>query len=421
MKCGLWFHSHRLSESGERLFIHHRFPDYYSTAYDMQGRSVGVNEGSGDIKLRWKKDDGSKAIVCLKVKPAIPGAGANTQSRSVSFTEHGIDIVDAQGNPFRFQVRQDLVAPASVPRNALAGIDLRSGPLALELWKAVRSAHGYQVEEEKEVHEAKDWGLVKGVTAIARNATQEKPKQNRSPHPLDALYPLDEFLKQRFPNGGVFRTAAADRIEGSTEDLQAFAVFLEQPEWCKHPFYDFWHTALTRVPADVALLGKNLMILRSCRQEKTRPYSKLVEHYENSQDRCVRESVYHIGPPKSALKDPFRTEAANQDDDADAAEAPVAGPSQGRPKRAPKKTPASYKNGRHAIGTRPTAAANTGKGEEGEIDAGDEDEETIIDITERRPAGAGSARKGKGKRRAPALSMGEGMQEGDTKRARLGD
>lgn len=301
LRCGLWFHRNKLKDDGRKVIIVSLFPDYYATAYDMQGRAVGVAESCGSMVLRWLRDDGSKVDVRLNVKPAKPGAKINDQSRFVSFTEEGIDIVDAQGNPLRFQVRTDMLAPASVTRAALAGTE--GGLMTLELWKAVRRAHDHKVEDDEIVADAQKWDQEKGLKAIARTAKAEKPRQNRPPGTQDANYLLDEFLKQRFPSSGIFRTQSADRLADSTEDLQAFVAFLKTPEFLQHPYQVFWHAALTRSPPDVALLGKNLRVLRSVKQVKSVRHSgdNLVASVP------VKETVFHIGPPGSALDDAFAT------------------------------------------------------------------------------------------------------------------
>jgi hypothetical protein len=62
---------------------------------------------------------------------------------------------------------------------------------------------------------------------MSATAREEKPRQNRPPQPFDANHPLDQFLNGRFPEGGRFRTAQKDRVQSSTEDLQAFVQFLK--------------------------------------------------------------------------------------------------------------------------------------------------------------------------------------------------
>lgn len=331
-KCGLWFQKAKKSATGDAKWVHSHFPDQYVSAYDMQGRNVGVLESNGGLILRWMKSSSEKVNVRLHVKPAIPRIrprfGLNTHARAVDFTEHGIDVVDAWGNAFRSYLRKGEPFQASVLRESLASTE--SGPVALELWKAVREAHGHEVPEDAEMDDTKDWLGGKGIKALARNAKSEKPVQNRPPLANDALYPLDEFLKFRFPNGGTFRTAPVDRVLDSTEDMQAFDDFLKAPEWRKHPYADFWHGMLAGKP-DVAWLEKNLMVLRSLKQVRHRPRNLVTKEY-------VRETFFELGPPGSAPTNPFETLAADAEEEEDAEDLAESQASQqprgdGRPKR----------------------------------------------------------------------------------------
>ncbi|KAL4782839.1 hypothetical protein BJX76DRAFT_368837 [Aspergillus varians] len=104
----------------------------------------------------------------------------------------------------------------------------KNGQLLQELWRAVRSELGHKT-----------------------------PRQNRPPRVHDANFLLYNFLNERFPNGDVT----------STEDLREFVNakwldMLDRP----HPF--------------IAILAPNIRAYRSCKTQKTYPYT-----------------VFYVGPP----------------------------------------------------------------------------------------------------------------------------
>lgn len=70
-----------------------------------------------------------------------------SQSRFTSFTEDGIEIVDAKGTPLRAQMRKTTQASASVPKAALAGTE--GGKTALQMWKAFCRARGHEVPDDE--------------------------------------------------------------------------------------------------------------------------------------------------------------------------------------------------------------------------------------------------------------------------------
>lgn len=119
------------------------------------------------------------------------------------------------------------------------------GQNLVDLWKAVLKAHDQAVPAvvvQTADANAKDWSHLSGVGVdlLTGYARSESPKQNRAPQENDMIYLLDEIIKQRFPNGGVFRSSDPARYPDSTADLQAFFQFIETPEWRNHPCTPEW-------------------------------------------------------------------------------------------------------------------------------------------------------------------------------------
>lgn len=382
LQNGLWFHRHQLSSTGEKLRIRNKFPDEYSTSYDLQGRNVGVTPSSGFIRIPWLKDNGQACIVNLCVKLAIPPAKRAFEPRALHFTQAGIDIVDSGGNPFRFQVNKDQEATATVTKEALPGT--QNGTDAYEMWKAVLNAHGIPLPADASTISDRKWGKA-GVTFLPRSAKGESTQQNRPLKEEDGLYPLMVFLHTRFPVAGVFRTQSTDRMADSTEDLQRFVDFLKEPAYSAHPYAAKWRAALERTPPDVALLGKNLAMLRSCDQKRTQRYNANLVHLKKV-DRMVRETIFNIGAPGTGAIDqayvapsPRTKKVSKADGKQLAAQRELGGP--------------IYKSGRKAVKA----------DEESSIEDEDAEEQTISPIQVKTGGG----------RKKPKLARRKGLATGD--------
>ncbi|KAF7195293.1 hypothetical protein HII31_03499 [Pseudocercospora fuligena] len=315
LACGVFFQ--KSDKDDERVRALKRYyPDQWASAYDIQSRLVGV-ANNGEIRIRWQRDDGTKVSVKVRSKRAIPEEGERLALRTIHFTEHGIDILNAKNEPFRrFYNNTGKYDEATFPKATLPGNI--GGPVVMELWKAVCQAHGIDISEEPEfVPEV--WACQPGVTGIGKNATTEKPLQNRPPKEGDALYPLQAWLDERFPNGGTLHTISAERLPDSTEDLQHFVGFLKSQKWLKHPHVEsFWLPKLEQLTPDGTTLEKNIRILRGTaikkrQQRKSGPGANVQ----------VKETYYIVGPPGSASDNPFppkapkaggKTAAKNNDD-----------------------------------------------------------------------------------------------------------
>lgn len=126
---------------------------------------------------------------------------------------------------------------------------------------------------------------------LSGNSTKEIPQQNRPPFENDANFLLVNFLDERFPDGGVFRTAPKEKVPDSTQDLQAFVEFCRRPDYINHPYASQWLGMMERDTPQVATLGKNLQIYRSCTTER---YNGWQPHLY----KMVGETRFHIGPRK---------------------------------------------------------------------------------------------------------------------------
>ena len=82
---------------------------------DVQGFPVEI-KANGVIKIKWLLGEGLKKTVTIDgLEYAIPQNGI--ECRSLSFTEHGIDIVDASGKPIRpYEPWERSPPSATVPR-----------------------------------------------------------------------------------------------------------------------------------------------------------------------------------------------------------------------------------------------------------------------------------------------------------------
>lgn len=219
------------------------------------------------------------------------------QSRALDFTEHGIDIVDASGVPLRpYELWEEISSPATVARWAFKS---KNGQLLQELWEAVRSELGYELPEDR-VKGAPP--RRNGLGLVPSNSGIETPKQNRPPHLKDANFLLYQFLNERFPEGGVFRTASRVKDENSTDDLREFVRFCKRPANLDHPYSAKWLELLDRPRPLVSILACNIRVYRTCESQKTSSYSVRLRHHFN-------ETIFHLGPPDSAEKNVVLTDA----------------------------------------------------------------------------------------------------------------
>lgn len=230
--------------------------------------------------------DGSKKTISLCARFAVPKG--NRDARALSFTENGIDIVDGSGTTLRSSnLWTKGISQASFPKSEL--YSRPSGQLLADLWTAVRRECGYEVVQSKVSEFENKWG-VPGQKYLPSNAKEEQVlRQNRTPLDNDANYLLVAFLDERFPNGGIFRTAPKAKVEDSTEDLQAFVQFCKGPEFFCHPYSSTWVGLLDRDVPLVGLLGKNIAVYRTCRSEPSNCWSKRLK-------KMVGEVKFIIGP-----------------------------------------------------------------------------------------------------------------------------
>ncbi|KAN0106163.1 hypothetical protein V8E51_009039 [Hyaloscypha variabilis] len=285
----------RVQDGVQKDFIKRHFPDEFITTEKMEGHVIGIHADKGRFTLRWKRQDSTTCNLRLTSKIAIPTQPHDI--RAISFTSHGIDIVDACGTPFRPANRSGSLLDATIPRNSFPGIE--NGHLVIELWMAVLRHLGISIPKTENVSPIKDWGTTKEINRLSSVAKGEDPRQNRPPKPSDANCLLVRFLAERFPNGGTFRTASSARVRDSTEDLQAFVAFLKLPEYSGHPYSSQWLAELDQERPTVEVLLKNIQIYRTCRKERQTKYQAHLGHLPKGQ-RNVKETMFHLGPVQSA-------------------------------------------------------------------------------------------------------------------------
>jgi hypothetical protein len=282
-----------------------QFPDQPVKAKSLHNHQVGFVDSNDGCTLRWIGLDGTARSTLLRVRSAV--SKTDFETRTLLFTEHGINIVSGTGEMFRGRLgHQDL---ATFPLDQV--LNRRE---LYELWSSVRQAHGHAVPPfgvQFDASLARDWGTTKGVAALTQQATSVPSHMNRPPAPLDALYPLDAYINIHFPSGGNFyyhspadevvrdkRRAATAKPKATvtTEDMKRFLEMLDTPEWVAHPYREFWKQELgVRSPPQVGFLSKNLPLLRNTKM-KTFP-------------RGARSLFWELGPPESAVDDIF--DAAN--------------------------------------------------------------------------------------------------------------
>lgn len=285
IKCGFWIQK-KLTKNAISLL-----PSLYVTAREMQGYPIGIKD-DGIFVIRWKHPNGENRDLYLSAKFAAPKSSRD--SRALSFTEFGIDIVDGSGRPLRSSSVWDLsMSKASIPKSSFLGRP--PGQLLLDLWENVCQGRGDDGAEEQFVKESREWGS-KGQKMLMRSATETQiSQQNIPPLENDANYLLKEFLDERFPNGGIFRTAPREKIPDSTEDLKAFIAFCRRPDYIKHPYSPHWLGMMERDTPLVADIGKNIHVLRNCTSER-------YNGWQNHLKKMVGEVRFHIGPIRGQEK-----------------------------------------------------------------------------------------------------------------------
>ncbi|OOQ83172.1 hypothetical protein PEBR_36491 [Penicillium brasilianum] len=282
VKCGFWLQKVNLRKSATL------FPTRFLTAKDMQGYPIAIKD-DGAFMLRWRHPDGTQKTISLCARFAAPNG--NRESRALSFTEHGVDIVDASGKRLHSSnLWRDGTSQASIPKSEF--FSRPSGQLLLDLWKTVRQDCGYRVAKEKIAQMDKN-REIPGQRYLASNATTEQIlRQNCPPLEGDANFLLVAFLDEKFPDGGILRTAPKAKVEYSTEDLQAFVQFCKRPEFSSHPYSSTWVGLLDRDSPLVGLLGKNIRVYRTCRSIRSNCWSKHLK-------KMIDEVKFIIGPKDS--------------------------------------------------------------------------------------------------------------------------
>ena len=127
----------------------------------------------------------------------VPKAG--DEIRTISFTIHGLDIVGADGTAFRPK-RGGAAAAASITRDHF--LSTEAGQILVDLWQAVLTGKGIDWCTSSINPAAKDCGTIKGVDRVRARTNTGRPRQNRPPDPSNANYLLNEFIIERFLQGG---------------------------------------------------------------------------------------------------------------------------------------------------------------------------------------------------------------------------
>jgi hypothetical protein len=280
LSCGLWLEKKLVGTEKSGNAYH---PVQDTRSRNLQGLNVDFN-AEGFFSIRWLKDDNTAITFRFKLNTQfIPERRQDV--RALSFTEFGIDVVDAGGTAIRAFDANSM--PDATITCSRFGRHAQAQDL-WDMWTSVRKAYGHSAPRPKEPAVVQ-WNGEKGVAPLSSLSKIENPKQNHPPNPLDALYLLDEFLMERFPNGGTFRSAPKERKPDSTEDLQAFVTFLKRPEYSAHPWASFWISCFdNNYKWDQKILGKNLAVLR-----RVRTVSTLTRHGAGK----VAETFYILGPP----------------------------------------------------------------------------------------------------------------------------
>jgi hypothetical protein len=302
LDCGLWIHRRDPDVAIPRPNRHGR-PAQIS---ELPGLNIGINADACS-SIRWVRDDNTIAALLLR-SPHVAIPQFPQDIRALAFTEYGIDIVDVSGQPFRYAPVGRQLPPATIPSTAFARFN--SGDDIYDMWAAVRKDQGHIVPLR--ISASDDvWEGGKGMPALAIRSSLVVDKQNRPPKMLDANWLLNKFLDERFPTGGVFRTAPKSRRPDSTEDLQAFLEFLNRPEYHGHPYAEFWISCFPDGEIGKAgWLSQNIVLFRRLRTETIRH----TDHKGDLRfDGKFTETLYYLGPPGTSGH--AEEEALDSDDD----------------------------------------------------------------------------------------------------------
>lgn len=288
-----------------RLRVH--FPSEFLPASKMQNSPIGIVQSNGIARVRWKKDGDTNITIRVSSKIAIPKNAHET--RVLHFTQDGLDILDAFGNPLRAIGRSGQPIDATIPR-----VQFGDKPDLYRLWRAVLEAENIGIPAEEDDGDDAlrfDWGPA-GVAALSQKAKTMSPQQNRPiPHPADANYLLYKFLDEPdFRNGGVFESLSPIDKVGAPDHVKRFVEFLQDQQWTNHPYRDWWLSNFDREKPEMAILAKNIPVFRSCKRHNKQVYSvtRKGKWNEKSQGRLqVQNTTFTIGPPGSAFDDPFDT------------------------------------------------------------------------------------------------------------------
>lgn len=271
LRCGLW-----VSRDDIKAYRTENSP--FILTNEMQGHPIEVKPG-GYSSIKWTPTAGTPITVRFNgLTCALPEN--QLQSRAVSFTEYGIDILDASGNPLRRYNTE-----ATIPRSSLRP---KSDKRIQQLWEAVRSELGHEIEHSTPFRSSLTL-MRQGVGPLPSNAVEEDPKQNRPPNIEDANYLIYHFLNERFSQSGIFRTISRERVPDSTEDLQEFVKFCKRDEYINLPYTSYWLEKLDREAPFIAILARNIRAFRTCEK-------RAVSTYVEAQKRKWNETKYFIGP-----------------------------------------------------------------------------------------------------------------------------
>ena len=99
----------------------------------MEGHNIGIHSSRVRDTLRWLRNDSTNANLRLTSSVAIPTSPQDIGA--ISFTEHGIDVVDASGTPFLPRYTSGKVADVTIPRSGIAAVE--NGQVLIQLWEEV--------------------------------------------------------------------------------------------------------------------------------------------------------------------------------------------------------------------------------------------------------------------------------------------
>jgi len=302
LRCGFWIKKN--VELDQRIIGTPDYPGPFYTTDKMNGLPIGINK-TGHTMVRWHKSQYEYITIQLRCRYAIPTRPKDV--RLLSFTEHGIDIVNGQGKHFR-----DIPVGAATLPLATVGLDELRGRLiggsfsdnVYDFWKAVRLDAGHDIPLlPHERPGVRQWSINQEnrVPMLSGSAISENPFQNKPPSQPDANYLLWLFLEQKFPHSsGVFSTFARS---GGKSTLQEYLDFLDTPEYCAHPWTSAWIRQLRKPSPNIPMLSKNLPLYRST-VKKSRQRRLLLSKGDRIAPVVVTETYYLIGKPGTS-SDPF--------------------------------------------------------------------------------------------------------------------